>query len=727
MVSVNTLLLEETIRHQVELQRYEAGVVARMIAVLDRADKRIAAELAVALQEIDPSLFKMERLESLLTSIRELSKAAYEQIGEDMREELKEFNAYELSYQHQALVTHLPAVVHVASVSANQVYTAAMARPFQGVLLKDVWKDLDAQAMKRLRQTIANGFVEGKTTDQIIREVRGTRANNFKDGIVEKSRRDIEAVVRTAIANVAGVAQDNMMAANADLLKAVQWSSTLDTLTSQICRPRDGKLYTPVDHKPIGHKFPWLQGPGRLHWRAIAKGTPILTRRGWSPIELVVPGDEVLTHRGRFRPVLEQRSKLNEAGVIRAIHTESGMVLRATDDHPVFVAGGWKFAGDIEVGEKLFRNPNGSGEVGGARGVVMPESDNRPSSIDEINVASQRTLNLIASAIGLKGEHEIRPCEIDDVCSEWVLRNPSVIEGDESLQHHFLAACHLLEKNGCKALRKALSSLSRHDVSRHPFRGFEKRASLDIGSPSLLGNSVHEHGVVVGHPFGVSSMDGASLLGHSPRPVPFTGSALNSSSFEANSELLGLSSDGDAVLLGVIGEAAIGEGELSLNAPERLTLFDVMKLDEAEMIGLGFAHDEVIALELQEYESYVYDLEVQEDSSYFASGVVVSNCRSGRTPVLKSHKELGIDVPEIVVDGKTRASMDGQVAAETTYADWMKKQSAARQDEVLGPTRGRLMREGKLSLDDMYSARGKPLTLDELRKKDAEAFKLAGL
>ncbi len=353
-ISVNDLLQLESIRHQVELQRYEAGVVARMIAVLDRADKRIAAELAVALQEIDPSLFKMERLESLLTSIRELSKAAYEQIGKDMRDELKEFNAYELSYQHQALVTHLPAVVHVASVSANQVYTAAMARPFQGVLLKDVWKDLE----------------EGKTTDQIIREVRGTRANNFKDGIVEKSRRDIATVVKTAISHTAGVARDNMLEANADLIKALQWSSTLDTRTSHDCRIREKKLYTPIDHKPIGHKLEWRGGPGRIHW---------------------------------------------------------------------------------------------------------------------------------------------------------------------------------------------------------------------------------------------------------------------------------------------------------------------------------------------------------------------GGCRSSSVPVLKSHKELGIDVPEIVIEGKTRASMDGQVAADTTYSDWLKKQSAARQDEVMGPTRGRLMREGKLSLDDMYSARGKPLTLDELRKKDAEAFKLAGL
>ena len=95
--------------------------------------------------------------------------------------------------------------------------------------------------------------------------------------------------------------------------------------------------------------------------------------------------------------------------------------------------------------------------------------------------------------------------------------------------------------------------------------------------------------------------------------------------------------------------------------------------------------------------------------------------------MLKSYRELGIDVPEVVVVGKTRASMDGQVPAETTYAEWLKKQSSARQIEVLGPTRARLMSEGKLPLERMYSQNGRYLTLEQLREKDAEAFKLAGI
>ena len=108
-------------------------------------------------------------------------------------------------------------------------------------------------------------------------------------------------------------------------------------------------------------------------------------------------------------------------------------------------------------------------------------------------------------------------------------------------------------------------------------------------------------------------------------------------------------------------------------------------------------------------------------------GALHWRCRSHATYVLRSHAELGIDVPEVVVVGKTRASLDGQIPAETDYATWLKKQSSARQIEVLGPTRARLMSEGNLPLERMYSQNGRYLTLDQLREKDAEAFKRAGL
>lgn len=266
MVSVNELLLEEAIRHQVALSGFGNGVVRRMIGILNRSDARLFAELTAALDRMDPASFTVERLESILGSVRAVNSAAYADIGNALKAELQDFASYEVSYQLQMLESMLPVSVHVATVSAPQIYAAAMARPFQGALLNGILGDMEAGRAKKIRQTIAQGFVESRTTDQIIRDLRGTKAKGYADGLLNASRRDIETITRTALGHLAGVVQDKTTEANASLIKAVRWSSAIDLRTTPICRVRDGRLYAPVTHKPIGHSLPWGAGPGRAHY-----------------------------------------------------------------------------------------------------------------------------------------------------------------------------------------------------------------------------------------------------------------------------------------------------------------------------------------------------------------------------------------------------------------------------------------------------------------------------
>lgn len=96
------------------------------------------------------------------------------------------------------------------------------------------------------------------------------------------------------------------------------------------------------------------------------------------------------------------------------------------------------------------------------------------------------------------------------------------------------------------------------------------------------------------------------------------------------------------------------------------------------------------------------------------------NCRSTTTAVTKSFKELGIDRDE--VDEQTRASMDGQVPARTTFADWLKQQSEERQNAVLGKTKAAVFRSGKLDLQQFVREDGHELTLDELKRLHPTAF-----
>ena len=276
MESVNDLLASEAIRHAVQLQQYGNNVVRKIMAVLNRSDDRLFSELTQALQRLEPSSFTVERLESLLYSVRAVNSEAFKVVGKDLSDELRSFVEYEASYQQQALAALLPVQVSVATISAEMAYSAALARPFQGVLLKGVLDDLAAGKAKKIRQTIAQGYVESKTTDQIIRELRGTKAKGYADGFLQGTRRDVEAIARTALGHMAGVTQDRFVAANVDLIKAVRWSSSLDLKTSEICRVRDGRLYTPDAHKPIGHSIPWLSGPSRSHWRCRSHQTTVL-------------------------------------------------------------------------------------------------------------------------------------------------------------------------------------------------------------------------------------------------------------------------------------------------------------------------------------------------------------------------------------------------------------------------------------------------------------------
>ncbi len=69
------------------------------------------------------------------------------------------------------------------------------------------------------------------------------------------------------------------------------------------------------------------------------------------------------------------------------------------------------------------------------------------------------------------------------------------------------------------------------------------------------------------------------------------------------------------------------------------------------------------------------------------------------------------------MDPGTRASMDGQVAASTTYEDWLNAQSEATQRDILGTKRYDIMQRGNLRLSDLVNQSGNELSLKELAKR----------
>lgn len=90
-------------------------------------------------------------------------------------------------------------------------------------------------------------------------------------------------------------------------------------------------------------------------------------------------------------------------------------------------------------------------------------------------------------------------------------------------------------------------------------------------------------------------------------------------------------------------------------------------------------------------------------------------CRSTIIPVLKTLREMGIDRDNF--QQTTRASMDGQVAADITFDEFLKGKPKEFADKMLGKGRAELWREGKITLSELLNQRGQPLTLKELAAK----------
>ena len=87
-------------------------------------------------------------------------------------------------------------------------------------------------------------------------------------------------------------------------------------------------------------------------------------------------------------------------------------------------------------------------------------------------------------------------------------------------------------------------------------------------------------------------------------------------------------------------------------------------------------------------------------------------CRTILLPIIKSFRELGIDLDEM--KGATKASLDGQIPKDMTFDEWLKTKPKSFVESTLGKGRAELFLDGKINLSQLTDLRGNPLTIKEL-------------
>ena len=75
-----------------------------------------------------------------------------------------------------------------------------------GVLLDSIFARISNDTRVRVEQTIRDGLSQGQTNQQIVQRIKGKKALNYQDGLLDQSRNQISTMVRTARSHVSNVA-----------------------------------------------------------------------------------------------------------------------------------------------------------------------------------------------------------------------------------------------------------------------------------------------------------------------------------------------------------------------------------------------------------------------------------------------------------------------------------------------------------------------------------------
>jgi SPP1 gp7 family putative phage head morphogenesis protein len=252
-MAANQAILDATIRHAVFLEQLKVGEVGKFAPFLKEIDRSIRDRLT----QSDLTEYNVKRLQALLKEVDSLLLGIFDRYSVQLNLDLIDIANYEAEFEATSLAKSAPVGVSldVAAPTAAAIRAAVLTNPLSvrgtggGKLLKSFIKGWTTAERERVTGTIRQGFFEGQTNFQIIRNIRGTKAAGYKDGVLATTNRNASTVVHTAIQHVSSHARMEVAKANTDVVSEIEMVATLDSKTSQTCRSMDKRRF-PVNSGP---------------------------------------------------------------------------------------------------------------------------------------------------------------------------------------------------------------------------------------------------------------------------------------------------------------------------------------------------------------------------------------------------------------------------------------------------------------------------------------------
>ncbi|SSS47032.1 phage putative head morphogenesis protein, SPP1 gp7 [Acinetobacter baumannii] len=244
MASEDKSLLEVLTQHQAYLFRASSQSVNELLTIFNDESAVMLTKLRDLLDELNDSekvaLAGGQYTTTNLKEIRDLISQWFTTINTSLPEAFAvsatALAVYEANYMAKLYGSK------IKKPNGEKLFTAAKKIPLVGgALVDELLSKIAESARLRVEYAIRDGISSGKTNQEIVQRIRGTKRLNYEDGILSSTKTDIERTVRTVRSHVAN--QAYLKSFDQIGFEYVRLVATLDGRTSKLCASLDGSVW----------------------------------------------------------------------------------------------------------------------------------------------------------------------------------------------------------------------------------------------------------------------------------------------------------------------------------------------------------------------------------------------------------------------------------------------------------------------------------------------------
>lgn len=243
MTQLSKILYDAQIELGLDLERVSASARGDVLRLLKVLEKELIGKVSAGVTD-----WQKARIAKLLSETKAAIQSAYDTaqgVALDTTTTVAQVSATATA---ESLSLSLGGAIKGVLPTSAYLETVAGSAIVQGATQADWWARQGQDTAWRFSSAVRQGLVQGETTQQIVQRVRQ---------VMDGSRRNAEALVRTSVQTVAAQTREKTFDANADIMASVEWVAALDARVCLECAALDGKRWDYETKKPIGHSIPY--------------------------------------------------------------------------------------------------------------------------------------------------------------------------------------------------------------------------------------------------------------------------------------------------------------------------------------------------------------------------------------------------------------------------------------------------------------------------------------